>query len=109
MIDGALSELIRNAVREVLREELPRLLAGSGTPPNDAPLSPAAAAELAGCTAETVRRAVRAGALPFATRGRSILLERADVLRWSGRSAPAKVVDLADAARQAVARARGAR
>jgi excisionase family DNA binding protein len=101
----SMEEMIEEVVRKVLREELPKLLIRETHPVDPfAPLTPAEAGQLAGCTAETVRRAVRAGALKHTTRGRSILLDRGDVLRWAGRSAPA--VDLAASARQALARAR---
>jgi excisionase family DNA binding protein len=112
-LDASFRELIATTVRSVVREELQRCGLDAKAPadstPADAPLTPAEAGRLASCTAETVRRAVRAGKLPASTRGRSILLEREDVLRWAGRLSPATVVDLREAARQAVARANGAR
>lgn len=90
---SAIADEIEAAVQRALRPFFDRLeQLQPGLDPN-AGLSPAAAGRVAGCCAETVRRAVRNKELPATKRGRSVVLALADVRQWmakgNGKSAAA--------------------
>jgi excisionase family DNA binding protein len=111
---SALADEMKAALREVLREELPRALAalqGAATPapPPRGRLSVAEAAALAHRHQDTIRRAIRAGALKAMkpAGGREWIIEAAEVERWTRSGTPASAVDIAAEVDKAVARARG--
>jgi len=110
---SALAEEIEQAVRKVLREELPRMLGAERSSghvaldPNVG-LSVPEAAKVAHRAPDTVRRAIRAGALRAShpEGGREWVIAPVDLEAWLGRRkrTPA-VVDIGTLARQAAARA----
>lgn len=108
---SALAEEIKQAVREALREELPRLLN-----PNKVALDPLAglsvadAAKYAHKSPYAVRRAIADGALTASkpTGGREWTIIASDLEQWMGRkkSAPTPI-DILERRRQILARAAG--
>jgi excisionase family DNA binding protein len=111
---SALADEIRTALREVLRDELPRLVAGllhasrSGSP---ARIGVAEAAALSNRHPDTVRRAIKKGRLRAArpSGARVWVIETRDVERWvRGDERDAKA-DMSGDVEAAVARALDAR
>jgi len=84
-IEAALHDVVRDAVRAVLREDLPRLLReaapGPRTPgPRFLPIREAA--KVAGVRPKTVRRWLKLGRLARHGTGRTILIEAEDLDRF---------------------------
>ena len=110
---SALADELRVVVREVLREELPRLLtahlqARAPAPRSDARLSVADAARVAHRHPDTIRRAIKTHAL-HATKpagGREWIIDQAEIERW--RNGPASTpLDMQAEVEKALARIRG--
>jgi excisionase family DNA binding protein len=94
-VTSDLGHALIGAVREMdveHLEELRRLLSVEEPPaPREgALLTCAQAAARAGCCAETIRRAVRSGALPAGSVGRCPRIAAADLDRWVDRSKPTR-------------------
>ncbi|MBI3203049.1 MAG: helix-turn-helix domain-containing protein [Myxococcales bacterium] len=75
--EGALRALVREALRDVLREELPRLLPGSTARPTY--LSPKQAADVAATSVSTIRSWIRGGRLRPYRAGRLVRVRRDEV------------------------------
>lgn len=76
---------------EELRDLAARLrpfLVDPGPAPGDALLTPQEAAQRVGVHVETVRRAVRSGALPARRAGRAVRIHADDLDRWLAGPAP---------------------
>jgi excisionase family DNA binding protein len=85
VVDESFRELVRDAVREVLREELAPLKhrnAGTLQGPEDGYLSVAKAARLADVAPGTIRAWIRAGRLTAQRAGRVLRVSRSELAKF---------------------------
>ena len=85
LLDDAMRATVRDAVRDALREELPAALAKSRPANGDGAaeyLSLAGAGKVANVHPDTVRRWLKAGALPSHHAGRQLRVRRDDLVRF---------------------------
>ncbi len=87
----SLDLLVKEAFREVVREEIRAALREAPGASADAPLTYCQAAELLQCDVSTIGQWVKAGVLPAHGRGKLRRVYRADVLRALERSSAPKV------------------
>jgi excisionase family DNA binding protein len=110
--EETLRETLREVVREELRPVLEQLRAGVPAPsPAPGPLSVAEAATLAHRNPETIRRAIKSGALRARRPqgGRAWVIDGAELHRWAGGGAAAVGLDMDREVENAVRKARGCR